>query len=1011
MRTATINHGEERSAMGLDVNLARKTCLAGLLAVCALLICLAAALIEAGRAEAQGPPPGSAFGIESFTTKVVDSNGDELTRAGAHPQEARASFEFEKYFNTDFPTAPNGGFWPIEDMRTVITDLPPGFVGNPTVTGSRCPVELLPTDPYFPPRCSPDSAVGIASVHGGAVPIPSTGIFNLEPERGYPAGFGFSSMGFTFFIYPELRSDKDFGLRMVVSGAPYNAITGVDITFCRNGAENVGSQIDQDWRCLPEDLSKPPFLTNPATECTDKAPITTLAVDTWVRPGVFHTRDAVSPLITDCHTMRFEPSVDVTPSSTLPDAPTGLNVDMTFPQEDNDQGQAPPALKKAVVALPEGMTINPSGAGGLEACADGELLLKSKNPMTCPDASKVGSVVAKSPVLDEDIEGGVYIRSQNSDDPESGEMFRLALVLQNKDRGIDVRLPGQIRVNKQTGRIETTFDNNPELPVSSLNLTFKDGPRAPLATPPTCGPKTTDIVLTSWGKQTKTLQSTYNVDCVPGLGTFDLGFQAGTRDPVAGASSPFNLLLSRDDTKDVINGLRLAMPEGLLANLKGNVGTQVGTVTADAGPGSHPYRFPGKVYLEGPYDDAPFSLRVVLPAKAGPFDLGEVVVRQKIYVDPTTAAVTVVSDPIPTIVEGVPVRLRNMSVDIDKPGFMINPTSCAEKEIGAVATSLTGQSARLRTRFQVGGCEKLPVKPKIKIDVVGKKQLSYHKHPGIKATVTQTPGEAGLKRVEVALPLSLALDTKNAKALCEAAEAAAKACPEASVVGDATAISPVLNRPLKGKVYFVKGTEVTKTGIVKATLPKLWVALRGEVALDVWADSNVKKKRLVNTFARVPDAPISSFELNIYGGNNGILGVTGQPGAHMCKQLNVADALFDGQNGKRFRSATTMVAPCRFAVVSKSLGASSASVRVTGLGTGRLSLSGSGVRTTRRSLREAQLATVRAPLSRAGLRAYRAGKSVRVKVTFKPTKGKATSKTVVVKRAKKKATARGGSTR
>ncbi|MBF6619268.1 MAG: hypothetical protein ITG02_03440 [Patulibacter sp.] len=718
-------------------------------------------------------------------------------------------------------------------------------------------------------------------------------------------------------------------------------------------------------------------------------------------------------MITDCETLTFEPSVDIAPTMPQPDAPTGLNVDMTFPQEDNDQGQAPPALKKAVVTLPEGMTINPSGAGGLAACADGELLLKSKDPMTCPDASKVGSVVATSPLLDEPIDGGVYIRSQNSVDPESGEMFRLALVLQNKDRGIDVRLPGQIRANRLTGRLETTFDNNPELPVSSLKLQFKDGPRAPLATPPTCGPKTVDTVLTSWGKQTKALQSTFMVNCIGGQGSFALGFQAGTKAPIAGASSPFNLLLSRHDAQDVLAGLQIGMPEGLLANLNGNVGTQIGTVLADAGPGTHPYRFPGRVYLEGPYGDAPFSLRVVIPAKAGPFDLGEVVVRQKIHVDPTTAAVTVTSDPIPTIVEGVPVRLRNMSVDIDKPGFMINPTSCEPKKIWATATSKGGHVQRMETRFQVGACEKLDVKPKLDIDVIGSKQLGYHKHPGIKATVTQTRGEAGLKKAEVTMPLSLALDTKNAKALCKPAEAQAKACPEGSIVGNATAISPVLNRPLKGNVYFVEGTRVTETGRITGTLPKLWVALRGEVALDVWADSDVdEKQRLVTTFATVPDAPISSFELNITGGTNGILQVTGQKGAHMCNQRSVADAQFDGQNGKRLVSKTDMSVPCRFRTVSSTLRTSDAVVRVTGIGAGRVTASGAGVRTTRRTIKSAKLATVRVPLSAAGQRARRAGKSVRVKVTFRPRGGgKTKTTTVTVKPAKKQASTRGSSPR
>ncbi len=967
-----------------------------------------------GAASPGGAAAEEVFAIQSFSTAVVTEDGSDEARAGAHPFGASADISFETYPRPWSGDVNRRG--PAEEPRNVEMRLPAGFVGNPRAAG-RCPLYEVKTQPLGSDRspCPMTAAVGRMVIDGNV--SLSQPIFNVEPEPGYPAQFAFSHQSFTFVLYPELRSDGDYGINIASINSPVNLIRRIRAELCSWGVVETSppGSTSPTYACrkrvdAPADAR--PFLTMSSTECPAEAPVTTLRVNSWANPGRYIESQFASPPLTDCDTLTFEPTVDIGPTTTLPDAPSGLNVEMAFPQEDNEHGQAPPALKKAVVTMPEGMTISPSGAGGLAACADGELLLKSKDPMTCPDASKIGEVVATSPLLDEEIKGGVYIRSQNSSDPESGEMFRLALVLQNKDRGIDVRLPGQVRINRATGRIETTFDNNPELPVESLKLNFKDGPRAPLATPTTCGPHTIDTVLTSWGKQTKHLQSTFTVDCLPGLGSFGPGFNAGTMNPVAGASSPFNLLMTRADGHDVINRLTLKMPEGLLANLKGNVGTQIGTVTADAGPGSHPYRFPGRVYLEGPYGDAPFSLKVVIPAKAGPFDLGEVVVKQKIHVDPTTAAVTVVSDPIPTIVEGVPVRLRNMSVDVDKAGFMINPTSCAEKRIDATASSLHGQSANVASRFQVGECDKLPVRPRMQIDVVGSKQLSYHKHPGIKATVTQAPGEAGLRRVEVAMPLSLALDPDNAKALCEPAQAEAKACPEASIVGDATAISPVLNRPLTGKVYFVKGTRVTETGRIVATLPKLWVALRGEVALDVWADSDVKNRRLVSTFARVPDAPIESFELNIYGGSNGILQVTGQEGAHMCNQRNVADARFDGQNGRRFLSATHMNAPCAFRAVSSTLESKDARVRLTGLGAGRITVSGNGVRTTRRTIKQSPLATVRARLTASGQRTRRLGRSVRVKVTFQPTGGgKARTTTVTVKPPAKKSSARGGGSR
>jgi hypothetical protein len=546
-------------------------------------------------------------------------------------------------------------------------------------------------------------------------------------------------------------------------------------------------------------------------------------------------------------------------------------------------------------------------------------MLKSKDPMTCPEASKIGEVTVISPLLDESVEGGVYIRSQNSMDPGSGEMFRLALVLQNKDRGIDVRLPGQVRVDEATGRIETTFDNNPELPVSSIELTLKGGPRAPLATPPTCGPKTVSTVLTSWGGQTVSRSSTFNVDCTAGLGGFAPSFDAGTTTPVAGVFSPFAVNIAKPDRDSALDGVSLKMPTGLLAKIKGNLNAQVGSVRAFAGPGSQPFVLPGTVTLEGPYGDAPYSLRVVVPAKAGPFDLGDVVVRQKVYVDPVTAQVSVVSDPVPTIVKGVPARMQRLEVLVDKPGFMINPTSCEAKEVTGTLDSLAGQTAVVKTRFQVGECAKLPFKPRLAMRLTGRKQVKTGRHPGVRAQVNQTGiGEAGIKKALVRLPKSLALDPENAQALCEFEDGTKpdleNHCPKGSVVGRARAKTPLLERDLVGNVYFVKNVRKdSKTGNTIRTLPMIVVALRGEIAINLKGESSTTRGgKLVNTFANVPDAPITKFNLNIKGGKNGILAVTRTRKAkiNVCAARQIAEADIDGQNGRVRDFNTRVKTPC-----------------------------------------------------------------------------------------------------
>ncbi len=443
--------------------------------------------------------------------------------------------------------------------------------------------------------------------------------------------------------------------------------------------------------------------------------------------------------------------------------------------------------------------------------------------------------------------------------------------------------------------------------------------------------------------------------------------------------------IAAPDGGSPLNGLAMKLPPGLLANLKGNVGAQVGTARIASGAGATPFWLTGPVVLEGAYGDAPFSLRVTVPVKAGPFDLGTVVVRQKIYVDRRDAHVTIHSDPLPTMVSGVPVQLQRLEVAIDKPGFMVNPTSCEPQVIHGSLASVHGRTADIDARFQVGDCASLGLKPKLGLELTGRSQLKTGGHPGLDATLAMPggPGQANLKQVEVALPLSVALDPKNARALCTPEQAAARRCPEASIVGRASAETPILDQPLSGPVYFVEGRRTTSSGRTVATLPKLFVTLRGQVELDLWADSDVKNRKLVSTFAAIPDAPISSFRLRIDGGRSGILKATGT-GGRICDAQQRAVTTFDGQNGKQLDRRIRMTTQCRLRVVSKSVSSTRVVIKVSGLGRGKLTVSGSGVKRTSRSIKSASVATIRASLSKAGKRAVRDGRVVRARVTFDP---------------------------
>jgi hypothetical protein len=576
----------------------------------------------------------------------------------------------------------------------------------------------------------------------------------------------------------------------------------------------------------------------------------------------------------------------------------------------------------------------------------------------------------------------VYVGAQRSDDPESGDMFRIFLSLGNAERGIQVKLPGKVRVNAQTGRIVASFTDNPQVPVDAINLELDSGPRAALTTPGTCGPKTITTRLRSWAGHDITRSSTFDVACTSGLGGFAPSFTAGSADRDAGTFTPFAVGIRRPDGNAALTGLSMSLPVGLLAQLKGNLNTQVGTVTAFAGPGPNPFALPGKVFLEGPYGDAPFSLKVVVPAKAGPFDLGEVVVRQKIYVDPITAQVTVVSDPVPTLVKGVPVQLQRLDVDIDKPHFVVNPTSCTAKTISGTLRSVDGQTAAVTNRFQVSACSSLALKPSLALSLSGKGQTTDGKHPAISATVSQPEGQANLKKVRVTLPLSLALDTENANGLCEFVDGSkvTPTCPKNSIVGTATATTPILDESLTGPVYFVKNVRKDpKSGRDIRTTPKLVIPLVGQngVKLTLTGTSTVADNQLVTTFDNIPDAPVSSFKLNIIGGKGGILVVSGNK-ADICTSTQIAEQEVDGQNGKTADADVFIQTPsCPLKVLSKSVGRTSVAVKVSGLGAGKVTVTGRGVKKTTKIITNSTVATITAKRTK--------GTPGKVTVSFDPT--------------------------
>ncbi|HEX5922684.1 MAG TPA: hypothetical protein VFY45_02555 [Baekduia sp.] len=929
-------------------------------------------------------PAKADYGIKSFSNDAFHADGVTLdSRAGAHPFGVTTKFRINGEDETDSRVS---GY-----TRDIRVRLPRGFIGNPEVA-PKCPrgdfATILSGDSgtLCPPASQIGTAITTAKIVGqdGNFVFPSP-VYNVEPLSGQLADLALAVGAVPVHIIPTIDAAGDYSLRVDVNklsqGVPLleSEVTlwGVPGDAAHDSVRSCGAVSYSNFCYVKWD--EKPFLTNPM-ECGVKG-VSTLAVDSWEQPDVFHTASYTSPeSIMGCDRLRFNPSLDAAPTTRQADAPSGLSVDLAFPQNENPDVLATPPLRTVKVTLPEGMTINPASASGLEACTDAQLGLGSDSPVGCPDGAKIGTVTATSPALADPLLGAVYLRSQASSDPSSGDMFRLALVLENKERGLLIKLPGSVKADPTTGRLVSEFSDNPQLPVSKISLSLKPGSRAPLATPSTCGTKSIDADLTSWAGQTAHRESPFAVNCAAGLGDFAPSFTAGATNPTGGAFSPFDLSISKPDGNTDLAGLSMTLPTGLVAQLKGNLGAQVGTVKAFAGPGSDPFMLPGQVYLEGAYGDAPFSLKVVVPAKAGPFDLGEVVVRQKIYVDPTDAHVTVVSDPIPTIVKGVPVRLQRLDVSVDKPGFMINPTSCAAKSIEGALKSVADQTAGLSVRFQVGDCASLGLKPSLGMTLSGKGQTTDGKHPAVTANLTQPTGQANLKKVRVALPLSLALDTDNANGLCEFVDGSkvTPTCPKNSIVGTATATTPILDEPLSGPVYFVKNIRKDpKSGRDIRTLPKLVIPLTGQngVKLTLTGTSDVVDDQLVTTFDNIPDAPVSGFKLSIIGGKGGILTVSG---TDICKATQVADQQINGQNNKTANTDVYIQTPsCTLKVLSKKVGKSSVAVKVGGLGAGKVTITGHGIKKTTKTITKSTVATITAKRTK--------GKPGKVTVSFDPT--------------------------
>jgi hypothetical protein len=909
-----------------------------------------------------------AAGFANLDAWLTNADGTVDTQVGSHPYEMTIAFAFNSVFIGKVPARieagteqPTGG-----DIRNLNINLPPGIVGD-TLAVPRCARAVFDEsgESGSGEHCPPGSQVGedyVSATGGGEF---NFGVYNLVPPPGVAAQFAFKYGSVTVLINSSVRTGGDNGITTHVSNFPQQTVTWSDTTiwgvpdseahrFLRVGAGCPENSYEVG---CPAGAPEKPLLTLP-TSCGAPPEFSVEMLGTWedenyVAPlakVLMHNNEGTPIGFTGCEKLGpFSPQIAIAPETSYADTPAGLTVALKMPPP--QEGSSPyeelasPGLKDTTVVLPEGVVINPGQATGLVACEpsqealgtlpDGEV---NEGPPSCPEASKVGTDEMSTPLLSSALKGNVYILQKNPPEME--------LLVSASGDGLNLKLVGQVHLDAQTGQLTTTFANTPDLPFTEFKLSFSGGARAALATPTRCGSYQSSVDFTPWS-------SPLTADALGTSGfaisggpegsacawpmAFGPSLAAGSTSDSAGAYTGFSMLLTRADGQQRIGSLQFKTPPGLLGMIS-RVGlcgepqaasgacpesSQIGHTVATSGPGPYPFEVPqaggppAPIYLTGPYQGAPYGLSIVVPVVAGPFNLGTVVVRAKIEVDPHTSQLTVTTGELPRILDGIPTDLREIDAVVDRPGFMFNPTDCAPLSFSGSATSLEGASAPLSSRFQVGSCQALGFKPAFTVSTSGKTSRADGAsltakivYPSGGPGAGQATSQANIRSVKVDLPKQLPSRLTTLQKACPVGtfDVNPAGCPAASIVGHAKAVTPLLAASLEGPAYFVSHGG--------AKFPELIVVLQGDnVTVDVASETFISKAGITSsTFREVPDVPISTFELTLPQGRYSALAANGS----LCKSRLAMPTAFVGQDGAVIHESTKIgVSGCPHARLKK----------------------------------------------------------------------------------------------
>jgi hypothetical protein len=870
-------------------------------------------------------PARASEAIESFTTTTSTS------QAGAHP-------DLVTSFTLQSPGAP-------EAAKNVSFNAPEGVFGNPNAI-TQCSSADFALD-----QCPRSSQAGLITVfadyEGSSTKLLGTApVFDRVPGAEQTALFAFvvPTLDIPINIPVAVRTAGDYGLRFTVSNitelTPLQSVKMVFWAFPAleshdperfpkgSPGEPAGCPGLANTSCILSPTEAGIFvhpLTDNPTACTGSALRTSLQVQTYQEPNSPSEATSSYPPVTGCESETFAPVLYASPTTEKTDSPSGLNILLSDPQFEGFAVSSS-QIHSATVALPPGLTINPDAADGQSDCTDTQANFGSEGPAECPDNAKIGTFSVHSVALDGTLEGSVYIG-----EPQPGDQYRLFLIASGF--GINAKFIGSFRPNLETGQVVAYFEKLPQVPFDEFALHLFAGERALMATPTSCTVFTSSGTFIPWDASLPYVEADHvfgldsgphETECPGQTRPFRPSLAAGTTVPSAGAYSSFTLKLDREDGDQFLGKLNFTMPPGLTADLRGvtycsdasiaeaaktagrteqikpscPTSSEIGTSNVAAGPGSHPFHAVGKIYFAGPFKGAPLSLVAITPALAGPYDYGTVVVRVALHIDPLDAHVVADSETVPEIIGGIPIRMREIRVNIDKPSFMINPTNCSPFSVGSEGIGDQGTAVTFSSYFQAANCATLPFAPKMKISQLGgRKATERAKDPSIRFDLSTREGDANIKSIAVTLPNALEIDQNHLGNLCSKSELEASHCAGRQPIGTVKDETPLLEAPLEGNAYAVAGY---------GGLPHVAFILGGQVMVVPQSESKQTKQGLRTTVPVVPDVPIGHFQLTLFGAKQGYLSNT----SSLCSHAVVTTVEYTAQNGKTLTQKAPIKAAC-----------------------------------------------------------------------------------------------------